>query len=120
MTIIYDLLYQLGVTANYTGFFHTAYAISLCAEQPASAGDEVALSRGGEAVRHKLEGGGAEYPNRELHHLAGKPAPAGGAGPQAPGSEAPQRRDAVNSGFVAGCRPPGNSRLGRGSRSQKQ
>ena len=34
MTIIYDLLYQLGVTANYTGFFHTAYAISLCVEQP--------------------------------------------------------------------------------------
>lgn len=31
---IYDLLYQLGVTANYTGFFHTAYAVSLCAEQP--------------------------------------------------------------------------------------
>lgn len=33
-TEIYDLLYQLGVTANYTGFFHTAYAVSLCAEQP--------------------------------------------------------------------------------------
>lgn len=31
---IYDLLYRLGVTANYTGFFHTAYAISLCIEQP--------------------------------------------------------------------------------------
>lgn len=31
---IYDLLYRLGVTANYTGFFHTAYAVSLCAEQP--------------------------------------------------------------------------------------
>lgn len=31
---IYDLLYQLGVTANYTGFFHTAYAVSLCAQQP--------------------------------------------------------------------------------------
>ena len=31
---VYDLLYQLGVTANYTGFFHTAYAVSLCAEQP--------------------------------------------------------------------------------------
>lgn len=30
----YDLLYRLGVTANYTGFFHTAYAVSLCAEQP--------------------------------------------------------------------------------------
>ena len=33
-TEIYDLLYQLGVTANYTGFFHTAYAVALCAEQP--------------------------------------------------------------------------------------
>lgn len=31
---VYDLLYHLGVTANYTGFFHTAYAVSLCAEQP--------------------------------------------------------------------------------------
>lgn len=31
---IYDLLYRLGVTANYTGFFHTAYAVSLCVEQP--------------------------------------------------------------------------------------
>lgn len=31
---IYDLLYRLGVTANYTGFFHTAYAIALCIEQP--------------------------------------------------------------------------------------
>ena len=34
MTDVYDLLYQLGVTANYTGFFHTAYAVSLCVEQP--------------------------------------------------------------------------------------
>lgn len=33
-TEIYDLLYRLGVTANYTGFFHMAYAVSLCAEQP--------------------------------------------------------------------------------------
>lgn len=30
----YDLLNQLGVTANYTGFFHTGYAVSLCAEHP--------------------------------------------------------------------------------------
>ena len=34
MTAVYDLLYQLGVTANYTGFFHMAYAVSLCVEQP--------------------------------------------------------------------------------------
>ena len=31
---IYDLLYRLGMAANYRGFFHTAYAVSLCAEQP--------------------------------------------------------------------------------------
>lgn len=31
---IYNLLYRLGVTANYTGFFHTACAVSLCLEQP--------------------------------------------------------------------------------------
>ena len=31
---VYDLLYQLGVTANYIGFFHTASALSLCKEQP--------------------------------------------------------------------------------------
>lgn len=33
-TEIYDLLCRLGVTANYTGFFHTAYAISLCIQRP--------------------------------------------------------------------------------------
>ena len=31
---IYDLLYQLGITANYTGFFHMAYAVLLCMERP--------------------------------------------------------------------------------------
>ena len=34
MTDIYDLLYRLGATANYTGFFHMAYAVCLCVEQP--------------------------------------------------------------------------------------
>lgn len=34
MTDIYNLLYQLGITANYTGFFHTACAVSMCMEQP--------------------------------------------------------------------------------------
>lgn len=31
---IYDLLYRLGVTANYVGFFHTASAVRLCMERP--------------------------------------------------------------------------------------
>lgn len=30
---IYDLLRQLGVTANYTGFFHTSYAVYLAVQQ---------------------------------------------------------------------------------------
>lgn len=34
MTDIYDLLHRLGVTSNYIGFFHTAYALSLCVNQP--------------------------------------------------------------------------------------
>lgn len=31
---IYSLLYQLGLTANYTGFFHTAYAVYLVSGSP--------------------------------------------------------------------------------------
>ena len=31
---VYDLLYRLGVTANYTGFFQTASAVQLCMGQP--------------------------------------------------------------------------------------
>ena len=34
MAMIYDLLFQLGVTANYTGFFHASYAIYLAIQQP--------------------------------------------------------------------------------------
>lgn len=31
---IYELLYQLGVTQNYIGFYYVAYAVMLCADQP--------------------------------------------------------------------------------------
>ena len=34
LTEIYDLLYRLGITANYTGFFHMGYAVKLCCERP--------------------------------------------------------------------------------------
>lgn len=34
LAAVYHLLYRLGVTANYTGFFHTAYAVFLCIKQP--------------------------------------------------------------------------------------
>ena len=30
----YDMLYRLGVTANYVGFFQTAFAVHLCMNQP--------------------------------------------------------------------------------------
>lgn len=29
----YDLLHQLGVSANYKGFFHAAHAVTLCMQQ---------------------------------------------------------------------------------------
>ena len=31
---VYDLLYRLGVTAEYTGFFHTSYAVYLAVLHP--------------------------------------------------------------------------------------
>lgn len=34
LTKIYDTLYRLGLTANYTGFFYTSYAVWLTAEHP--------------------------------------------------------------------------------------
>ena len=34
MTDIYDLLLRLGVTANYIGFFHTAFAVHLAIQEP--------------------------------------------------------------------------------------
>ena len=34
LTRVYDLLYRLGITANYAGFFHTADAVALCVECP--------------------------------------------------------------------------------------
>ena len=33
-TEIYNLLYRLGLTANYTGFFYLSYAVALCLERP--------------------------------------------------------------------------------------
>ena len=32
--VICHLLYRLGITANYTGFRYTAYAVALCVAQP--------------------------------------------------------------------------------------
>ena len=31
---IFDLLYRLGISANYTGFFQTACAVKLCRTEP--------------------------------------------------------------------------------------
>lgn len=31
---IHDLLFHLGINSNYTGFFHTAYAVRLAMEAP--------------------------------------------------------------------------------------
>lgn len=34
ITEVYDLLYRLGITGNYMGFFQTAYAVYLAVRQP--------------------------------------------------------------------------------------
>lgn len=34
ISAVHDLLYRLGVTENYIGFFHTSYAVLLCIEHP--------------------------------------------------------------------------------------
>ena len=34
ITVAYDLLYRLGITANYTGFFYVTYAVYLIQLQP--------------------------------------------------------------------------------------
>ena len=34
LTLIYGLLYRLGLTANYSGFFHTSYSVLLTVRQP--------------------------------------------------------------------------------------
>lgn len=62
---ICDLLYQLGISANYKGFLHTAYAVSLCVEQQDRlfVGDKVAVSRCRQEVWDELEGGGTKYSN---------------------------------------------------------
>ena len=31
---IFDLLYQLGISENYSGFYQTAYAVELCQAEP--------------------------------------------------------------------------------------
>lgn len=34
LTLICDLLYRLGLTASYTGFFHTSYSVLLAVRRP--------------------------------------------------------------------------------------
>ena len=34
ITRIYDVLYRLGISANYVGFFYASYAVWLCTKQP--------------------------------------------------------------------------------------
>ena len=34
MVQVYDLLYRLGITSRYTGFFYTSFAVYLAAQEP--------------------------------------------------------------------------------------
>ena len=113
MTDIYDLLYRLGATENYTGFFHMAYAVWLCVEQP----DRLLLVTKWlypeVAKQYRTNWKAVERNIRtELHHLAGKSAFAGRTGAQTSGAETPKRPDAGHSGLVTGYRASGGSWTG--------
>lgn len=78
-TSINDLLYRLGVTANYTGFFYTACAVRLCIEQLKRLllVMKMGLSRCGKAIWNQLESSRTEHPYSRKHHLEGKSLPFG-------------------------------------------
>ena len=101
MTDVYDLLYQLGVTANYTGFFHTAYAVSLCVEQP----DRLVLVTKWlypeVAKQYKTNWKAVERNIRTV-----------GSGAQASGRETPKCADAGNFGLFTGYRTSDGSWIG--------
>lgn len=122
MTEVYDLVYHLGVTANYTGLF----SYGLCdvavrgTARSAAVGDEMAVPGGCKAVRHQLENGGTGHLDCELHQLVGKQAPAGKAGPQASGVEISKTPAAGHPGLLAGYRPSSDSWIGRGGSSRRR
>ena len=73
--------------------------------------DEVAVSRGGKEVWDKLEGGGTEYSDSELYHVAGEPGTAGGTGGQTAGGTAPNGPAAVDPGSCGKKRGAGSRTL---------
>ena len=106
MADLYGLLNQLGVTANYAGFFHMACAVSLCIEQPDRLLQVTKRLYPDVAKQYGTNWKAVEHTDGMLCHLAGEPPPAGGAGPQASGAEAPKRADAGDFGLSVGARPP--------------
>ena len=65
---IYGLLCQLGLTANYTGFFHTAYAVHLASSAPRR------LDR---AIKYLYADVAEHYSTRIRDpHMEGEPGPA--------------------------------------------
>lgn len=77
---------------NFLGFFHTAYAVSLCVERAGEAvtGSKMPVSGDSEAVWDKLEGVGTKHPDSGWYHLAGKLSFTERTGPQAVDSKTPE------------------------------
>ena len=72
---IYRLLYRLGITANYAGFFHLAHALRLCAEKP----DRLLLVT---KLVYPEVAKASEYPDCDRRRLGAGAAGMGGAGGQ--------------------------------------
>lgn len=89
---IKDLLYKLGLTANYKLprilLCFLCHSVDHRKRGTVTAGDKVAVSGGGEAIWDKLESGGAEHTNGGRNHVARELGAAGGTGGQAAGGTA--------------------------------
>lgn len=114
---IYNLLYQLGVTANYIGFYHICGIAVYRAAGLSAAGDKTAVPGGGKAIWDKLESGGAKYSNGKRYYLAGKPAFTGGTGAQASGTETAKCVASVYPDRFLECRSSGGMTLSAGKAS---
>ena len=107
-----DMLLPAGRHGKLQGvLLHRLCSAALCpAAGPAPAGHQMALSGCSEAVWDKLEGGGAEHPDRDHRGVGAESCHAGGTGPPVRCFSAPARRSSCPSCPAASCASRGRDR----------
>lgn len=87
---IRELLFRLGVTAKYKGYFYAIYAVTLCIFVYRGTGtapirNKAALPESCQKVQDELEGRGTEYPDGLCSCVVCQPPIVGSTGQQAAG-----------------------------------